>query len=329
MKCLVALLVVFAAVAVVADTEQLTAEQQEKIRADIKAEMKLTHPIRQGRGPAPLADGDLEERANLLFRALDHNADQRLTATDVRRSEHALAEHLPGVTVDEFVSFIQQADTDHDGKLTRKELHTALADGIKMNDTSLLETDAKAARVGLFGGIAKFAGKVVGNVVGGIKRFGRKITGKVDKQQDVCVMCQYIVERCETNVKASGVIPTLTSAGAAPQIFLETEAKTEQSPMDFAASSVIGATRQATRYQRQMERTKYNEIYRVVDVTLDDVCEQGMPNTFYKYCKMVYQTQPDIVDGLRYQYRPADICFRVGMCDKDSYITKGVHSRYN
>ena len=109
--------------------------------------------------------------------------------------------------------------------------------------------------------------------------------------------------------------------------FLEVGA-TAADPYDAAAGGIIAATRESTRVQRQMERQKYNEIYRVVDITLDDVCEQSMPSAFYGFCKQIYQTQSDVVEGLRYQYRPADICFRVGMCGKDSYITKGIHSRY-
>jgi hypothetical protein len=44
-------------------------------------------------------------------------------------------------------------------------------------------------------------------------------------------------------------------------------------------------------------------------------------------CKAIYKTQATIVDGLRYQYRPADICYRVGMCGVKSYITTGIHGK--
>jgi len=179
-----------------------------------------------------------------------------------------------------------------------------------------------------------FLGDVIRNVGNNIKNVFNKVTGKVDASNDGCVLCQYICERAETNVKQSGVIPALTGAQAGPSIFLETEStallqvEESQSPFDVAAANIIGSTRLSTRYQRQLERQKYNEIYRVVDITLDDVCEQGMPNSFYQFCKQIYQSQSDVVDGLRYQYRPADICFRVGMCGKGSYITQGIHSRY-
>jgi len=106
------------------------------------------------------------------------------------------------------------------------------------------------------------------------------------------------------------------------------EVENKQLYFDQTAAGIIGSTRQSTRVQRQLERQKYNEIYRVVDISLDDVCEQGMPNSFYGFCKQIYKVQSDVVDGLRYQYRPSDICFRIGMCPKGSYITKGIHSRY-
>ena len=55
------------------------------------------------------------------------------------------------------------------------------------------------------------------------------------------------------------------------------------SEVDVAAAGNIAASRRSTRSQRQVEREKYNQIYRVVDLTLDDVCEQSMPNVYYGF----------------------------------------------
>ena len=143
-------------------------------------------------------------------------------------------------------------------------------------------------------------------------------------------MCQYIVERLEVSVKAAGIYGAQGGQAPAGSIMLETASKQVSLPseVDVAAAGQIANTRQSTRSQRQVEREKYNQIYRVVDLTLDDVCEQAMPNAYYGFCKAIYQTQAAVVDGLRYQYRAPDICFRVGMCGTGSYITWGVHSRY-
>jgi len=280
---------------------------------------------------------------------------------------------------------MQTADQNGDGKLNREELLQGLADGLEAHETiqqggSLMETDAAVHRRGIFKTIGrgiKKAGKWIGKTVGKlfnkgkqvVKNTARKAAGQVDVSEDGCVMCQYIVERCESNVKQSGVIPSMSQATAFDS-YLEVDSSAAESAgeesadsdddeegneiaaqeltendalslleveqgvasgqfyFDQTAAGIIGSTRQSTRVQRQLERQKYNEIYRVADITLDDVCEQGMPNAFYGYCKQIYKVQSDVVDGLRYQYRPADICFRVGMCGKGSYITKGVHSRY-
>jgi len=245
---------------------------------------------------------------------------------------------MPGVSLQEFKDFIALADKDHDGHLTREEFFHAIAEGLKQNQQQqnpspqfleAEETVGKAKR--------GFIGAVVDNLVNKATGFLRGLAGLIDKTQDGCVMCQYIVERVENNVKASG---TLTGAPGAfddqDGVMLqvsdsESPALVEvesASPFRQSGSAIIASSRQATRYQRQVERQKFNEIYRVADITLDDVCEQGMPNAYYGFCKSIYKVQSDIVDGLRYQYRPTDICFRVGMCAKNSYITKGIHSRY-
>jgi len=348
----------------------------------------------------PLED-DLADRASLLFRAMDKNRDRFIDAEDAKNSQEQLELHMPGISSDDFAEFIQVADKNGDSKLSRSELFQGLADGITQNDgaeeapESLVETGAtmRLAKKGL-GGVLKGAAGLAGRAAGAALRgglnalMGKKKKGgkKGGKKQDSCVMCQYIVERLESNVKQSGVIPAMSQAQGAsfleiassepgmegmppmetpidpamnsnsietPEIQIGSPAdaagptempaialvddneqspivmlETEQLYLDQTAAGIIGSTRQSTRVQRQLERQKYNEIYRVVDITLDDVCEQGMPNAFYGFCKMVYKVQSDIVDGLRYQYRPTDICFRVGMCAKGSYITKGIHSRY-
>jgi len=206
------------------------------------------------------------------------------------------------------------------------------------------------------------ANKVASFVQLGAHRFLDSLTGSVKKEEG-CVMCQYIVQRCEANVKLTGIndyafLELDSSAGGSPQpkeelqeevpavplsddagspIMLETQAatttkaasKTETQGFDDQnGAAVIASAHTSTRMMRQAERVRFNEIYRVVDLTLDDVCEQGMPNTYYGYCKQVYKTQTSLVDGLRYQYRSADICFRLGMCTKKNYLAKDMHSRY-
>jgi len=324
-------------------------------------EVDISHPMRSSNRHEDPLEHELADRASLLFRSMDHDRDKKISEEDVRQSTSQLALHMPGVDVPEFLAFMEMADKDGDKMLSRDELLQGIADGLKeaetaphdMQQSSLLETGgttARVARKGFFGTIKKVGGalwkgakKVVGwatnKVTNAASNAVRRVLGNVDTGADGCVMCQFIVERCESNVKQSGVIPSMSpvaafdsylevDSSAVPDATSLLEVGSKQLYFDKTAAGIIGSTRQSTRVQRQLERQKYNEIYRVVDITLDDVCEQGMPNSFYGYCKQVYKVQSDVVDGLRYQYRPADICFRIGMCGKGSYITRGVHSRY-
>lgn len=307
-----------------------------KIREEMENEQHLHSRFLMDTEDTKLAK-QVAERSNLFFDAMDADKDGSITMEDVESAGDHLRKHAPGMEAKDFAAFLQLADENKDGKLNRHEFRQGLAKGIQAS--SMLETGETRRFIGAIG---TGVGNLVKKGINAVKSFGRKIMGKVNEGEDACVLCQYIVERCETNVKQSGVIPSLTGAAAGPSVFLEEESITEQAPamsllevqseqknpFDLAASSIIGATRMSTRYQRQLERQKYNEIYRVVDITLDDVCEQGMPPAMYSHCKATYALQSDIVDGLRYQYRPADICFRIAMCKKDSYITKGIHSRY-
>jgi len=290
------------------------------------------HAADETHGQYHVLQNDLNERASLFFRRMDFNHDKHISPQDVAHvgAESALATHFPGVSNKEFVQFIEIADQNGDHKLSKEEFLAGLGEGISHMELLEMNAAIKASagdqehRVGFLQAVKNF------------------ISSKLNPNSamtlnDGCVICQYILERVETNIKNADVfahpqnqMPPFTS-------FLEVESKDQTTSLlevDNSATDkqedphAAGHARQSTRYQRQLERQKFNEIYRIADITLDDVCEQGMPNTFYGFCKTIYQSQSDIVDGLRYQYRPADICFKIGMCSQSSYITVGIHSRY-
>lgn len=205
-------------------------------------------------------------------------------------------------------------------------------------------------RVGFLGKVWNGVKKVGAKIWNGAKKavtgfFGidkKKLSGKaagVSDPNEACVLCQYIIERAETNVKTSGVLPGPGNGASYAQAWANSQkSQGWQDPMTtfLEVDSREGAAfpgggvdsrRAATHELRVQERAKYNQIYKIMDATLDDVCEQSMPPSGYQYCKAVYAIQADIVDGLRYQYRPSDICYKVGMCAKGSYITTGMHNQ--
>jgi len=296
-----------------------------------ETEVMDKHPERVSNRQEEVLPTGVEDRVSLLFRRLDTDYDKKINVDDIKRAEHVLNEQVPGITVPQFIEFMEKADTDKDHMMSRDEFVAAIATGLQDEaNPEFLETTAELKRQGFIGAVKNFVKGVVNNAKQAVTGALRRIAGTVDTTQDSCVMCQYVVERIETNVKASGVINGLGAPGPAAGdafSFVEVDQQ-EQGPWQAAGAAIITSTRQTTRYQRQLERQKFNEIYRIADITLDDVCEQGMPNKYYGFCKSVYKVQSDIVDGLRYQYRPTDICYRAGMCKKDSYVTRGIHSRY-
>ena len=303
----------------------------------------------------PLLEPQLADRAGDLFGSLDANRDAFLDDADLRErrsveeTDAVVHRFMPTSGVEEVSALIELADTNHDGKLTRREFEAGLATGLDADvAASFVETRARLEQRRFLGKVGKAIGK-------GIK-FVRKLFTKKKKAaapkaqpkqeekeekkdgptQDGCVVCQYLVERMETNIRHSGIFARMNSIDpnwqneimGNPSSQAASFLEVEQLPFEVAQTGSISSTRQQAHLQRSLEREKYNEIYRVADITLDDACEQGMPNSFYRYCKALYQVQGDIVDGLRYQYRATDICFKTGMCAHDSYITKGIHSRY-
>jgi len=325
------------------------------------AEIRQSHPLHVAHKHTFSIPDQLQDRANLLFRTLDEDRDRKLTAADVKAALHKVQARWPDITEHDMIAFIEAADTNHDHGLDREELLVGLSHGLEqqqqpMNTASLAETDSRLKttdsrrrRVGALGDMwnaaKNFGKKVIQNVKNKVVGAAKSAAGMVDHSQDSCVLCQYYLERCEINLRAVGLTAGTFYPGMA-HIELSAELKPHQKSSPRVSSFVelknkvkatatypvgiaIDANRLNSRYQREVERAKYNNIYRIIDLTLDDVCEQATPNSFYGYCKQVYATESDIVDGFRYQYRPTDICFRVGMCPMESYIARGIHSRYN
>jgi len=79
-------------------------------------------------------------------------------------------------------------------------------------------------------------------------------------------------------------------------------------------------------YFNSLEHQKYSEVFHISDLTLDHVCEEGMPNEFYKHCRSVFNEQSTIVSLLLRQYSASTICLRVRMCSPMSYMTRGIHT---
>jgi len=284
-----------------------------RLRSELIEELEREHGVRQSQRVAPTSVAH-EDLVLLLMRSMDKNHDKMLDEADVAASAKELRQHLD-VSKEQFMRFLRHADANQDGKANREEMLNAVG-ALVSGQESLLELGS--GKPGLLRRAGNFIKRGIKAVANKIKQ---KLGGipKIDTSHDGCVMCQYIVERVEKSVQAAGLWGAL----------IEEAATVRQIP-DVGAAQQISASRISTRQQRDIERQRYNSIYRIMDVTLDDVCEQAMPNAFYGYCKAVYQTQATIVDGLRYQYRPADICYRVGICAANSYITNGIHgkSRY-
>jgi hypothetical protein len=79
---------------------------------------------------------------------MDADHDRMIGREDVYKNTATLADHLPGVTPDEFSAFIALADTDNNGKLDDAELLQGLSQG--METALFLETDASADRRGAY-----------------------------------------------------------------------------------------------------------------------------------------------------------------------------------
>lgn len=70
------------------------------------------------------------------------------------------------------------------------------------------------------------------------------------------------------------------------------------------------------------ERQLFAEVYKSMDLTLNAVCEQQMPNEFYGACERIFAMQGVVVNLVTRSFNPQNLCARVDMCDDDSYLTK-------
>lgn len=86
---------------------------------------------------------DLADEAGLFFRRMDADGDARVSETDARARSDEITRRLPDVSVDDFVSFIQNADQDGDRKLDRDEMVDGFSLGLLNSGASLIEEMGK------------------------------------------------------------------------------------------------------------------------------------------------------------------------------------------
>ena len=80
------------------------------------------------------------DRSRLFFHAVDTNRDGRISSQEALAATPVLEKHMPGVSEDEFLSFLEVSDVD-------KDLHMDLPEllrGLKVGIASLVETGARA-----------------------------------------------------------------------------------------------------------------------------------------------------------------------------------------
>lgn len=257
-------LLVLVALVVLAVAAQAKKEDVRSVLAEVASE----HPVRTSTRMEDGMDEMAVNRADLFFRAADKDYDKHVSLKDLQDSEELVQKHLPGVSPvssrgrrrvlawcvhgpvgalcvraqAHLSSFIQTADKDGDGKLSRNEFVQALAVG----SSALVEVDAQRRRTGfLKAGLkrvraaaatsrrsrvrTRHARVQIGKAVAGkAKEAVRKIKGAVDTKEDACVMCQYIVERLEVSVKAAGIFGPASNNAPAGSIMLETAAAAKQ-----------------------------------------------------------------------------------------------------
>ena len=80
-------------------------------------------------------------------------------------------------------------------------------------------------------------------------------------------------------------------------------------------------------YYDALETQLYNEIFHITDLTLDHVCESGMPNDYYELsCKLVFEDQAKIVSHIARQFSALNICLEIDLCTDKSYISEMTHT---
>jgi len=186
----------------------------------------------------------------------------------------------------------------------------------------------------------------------------------VDTTEDGCIMCQYYLQRISNNVRAAGVLPTHVRArvdrnndaqkygtgvvtsefdptytGLRSLIELSSTHKQKQKQIPYpprpwmsGANAPMGIpidSSQEPGYRNffsQVERVLFTQIFHIMDLTMDDACEEATPNEFYKHCQAVLDKQDLVVQLVSREFKPEDICFRIKQCTPASYSEIGIHS---
>jgi hypothetical protein len=270
-----------------------------------------------------------------MFDALDVDGDRFLSPGDIVSEPEAVTRHAGGLTPDSLLSFIAVADQDGDLRLNKREFAEGFAAGGQRNDAAavLLEVGVQTQREQDQAQAAKPQ----------VPRPQPPEDPRIDRSQDRCILCQYVLERIVSNVQYAGIIPHVQGGrpnrGSVDHV-AENVAATIEGPSLLQLSSTarqlpawVGPPPPDNldqpdydQYFSALERQIYAEIYNVADRTLDQVCEGSMPNDYYPVCQEIFKKQGDIVSLVSRQFGAAAVCSKVGMCPPSSYINRQVHT---
>lgn len=173
---------------------------------------------------------------------------------------------------------------------------------------------------------------------------------------DRCVLCQFIVERVQADLQVSGGLnpffgspippaPTVSLPKTAPTTelsasFLEIGAKVKYPRSKDGTGIILSIASNLYLENRrprvyplltdEYERSMSRQVFRVMDITLEQICEVNMPiHYFMLVCKNMYKEQETISKLIANQRNPVEICIQTKMCAATSYINVSTHSKFN
>jgi len=215
---------------------------------------------------APMHDKSLlapevSDEAGLFFRRLDADNDAKISEQDARARPEEIKKYMPDVSMQDFVEFIQIADQDKDGKLDRDELIDGLALGLSHSQSSFVEMFSDAVRTssnekadvaivhantkpkgGKMGAHkdkaakAKAMADAMKDAPEKMKQLKLPKPGDIDRSQDECILCQYVVERVINNVHWAGVLPMYRGGRPDRDGYDSTDLDDRYSPLDDSDS---------------------------------------------------------------------------------------------
>jgi len=159
-----------------------------------------------------------------------------------------------------------------------------------------------------------------------------------DVKDERCCLCQYVVQRTMADIQLAGGLDPYFGKPKLENIPLPPPEPKDPAETSFLETSVTFPNSKDPNRRPRMYpfdsgdqlKSLVRHAYRVMDITLEGICESHMPPRYYlMVCQKIYEKQIKVAYMLANRMTAVEVCMGIEVCTRISYTSKSKHNPFD